>query len=242
MIWDNMMNALPNKDKDRVSNPGQAAVKGVSQDNIATTPDTPDKTAQQRWLQKMEAVESDDGSEDGTGKSRHDAMDQPTVTVSSARDLAVVAALAESKLPVDLLRLELQEVEQGRIARSEHITELEKAEAATNAAMGAAIQRDAQLRLESKQAKRRAAAKETELKAVRAELAALLKHLQEAEARIAQLEEDVLDGVINSAPDAEEDAHDHRMSQRDMRGVDFESRFSHRAESRDSKVRHHLGG
>ena len=104
------------------------------------------------------------------------------------RDEQLAATRSESSLVVDLLKRELEFADEEHEARSRSITDLEQTEEQATAAMGARIQRDAQMRLENKQAKAQAAADEAAIPSVLQEIAAVREKLMTAKTRMAQLQ------------------------------------------------------
>ena len=112
-----------------------------------------------------------------------------TVHESAPHDKAVVAAAAENAVCENVLQAELNEAEEEQTVQCARIEWIEKIEMESNATLNAQIQRDAQRRLEVKQAEAQAKAHEADIASVRKEIADAQGKLATARLRIEQLDE-----------------------------------------------------
>jgi len=136
-------------------------------------------------------------------------------------DAVLAHTLVEHLTVLRTLQLELSESEAGVGTLSSRVSTLEANEKETTQLMGATFQKDAQQRLELKQAKARAKAQEQEIMELKHELADVKAACQSAQQRIRELEDGHLASIIDS--DEVEEAMVDRASKHDITGVEYGS-------------------
>lgn len=134
------------------------------------------------------------------------------------RDTILGTLLVESMVVLRTFQAELVEAESGLVEMSTRVSALEATEAETTQQMASTFQKDAQQRLELKQAKAREKAQDQEIATIKAEMLATRKDLEAARARIKELEDGHLASIIDRS---HEDDDLSRASKHHVTGVAY---------------------
>jgi len=172
---------------------------------VYTAADSAAILSQQKWLSEKMNFDDDDldsphASQDGgSGEAAPAAAKAPTLQQQLAeRDATIAALVMENLIVLRVLGVEVEMADDGLTRLSSRVSTLEASEAETTQIMGATFQKDAQQRLELKQAKAKLKEKEAELATLQSELAAARLETHKANARINELEDGHMASIIET--------------------------------------------
>jgi len=208
---------------------------------VYTAADSAAILSQQKWLSEKMNFDDDDldsphASQDGgSGEAAPAAAKAPTLQQQLAeRDATIAALVMENLIVLRVLGVEVEMADDGLTRLSSRVSTLEASEAETTQIMGATFQKDAQQRLELKQAKAKLKEKEAELATLQSELAAARLETHKANARINELEDGHMASIIDNADD--DDDMPGRHSKHTLTGVEYGASALHCPGSRLSGV------
>jgi len=174
--------------------------------------------SQQKWLAGLEEDETDEPESPVVMNTMPDTFQQQL----AERDAMIAEMLATNHIIMRTFQAELAESEGGISRLSSRVSNLEQNEAETTQMVGASFAKDAQQRLELKQAKAREKALQEEVDALKALVEVEREKAAVAAKRIAELEDGHLSSIIDSAVDDDEHARDiDRASKKDVSGVEY---------------------